>query len=175
MRPFAALLVLAAAVPSGVALAAGPGDSSATLPPLSVEAPAPVAASATVDPCNGDNRWARNARSQLVVAGALYVAQGYRLVNVACSSLREGSRESFDSSIRGGSDVVYVGFCDDDCPDMDLRLYHGGSEVARDTAVDAFPVIRHSPSRGSEDYRLEVSMYRCRVEPCYFAVGMFTR
>jgi len=173
MRPSTALLLFAALIPSGTALGSSPESTGSTPGPL--RSPTASAPSPEVDPCEGDNRWARNARSQLVVAGALYVAQGYRLVNMACSSLREGSRESFDSSIRGGSDVVYVGFCDDDCPDMDLRLYLNGSEVARDTAADAFPVIRHSPSWGSENYRLEVSMYRCRVEPCYFAVGMFTR
>ena len=100
-----------------------------------------------------------------------YSAAGGKIV----SSLRESQSEDQYLDLVGGLDYVVVAVCDVDCSDIDLRLYDpSGSEVASDTQTDDVPVLELSSVRGGR-YRLEVGMYDCDTEPCYYAVGVYSR
>jgi hypothetical protein len=68
---------------------------------------------------------------------------------------------------------VILGVCDNDCSDVDLRLYGpDGSTVIQDLATDDHPTLNFTaPSTGN--YRLEVIMATCRQSPCYYGVQLF--
>lgn len=75
----------------------------------------------------------------------------------------------FDSSY----DYLLEGFCDEDCNDLDLYLYDmDGNEIDSDIEEDDFPIIYFSPSVSGQ-YQVEISMYACDVEPCYWGLAMF--
>ena len=89
-------------------------------------------------------------------------------------SLREGESDYLDATINAGRQVVITGVCDQDCTDIDLIIRdYRGNEITRDTLVDDAPVLQFMPPY-SGDYRIEVVMYQCSVQPCYFGVALFT-
>lgn len=131
----------------------------------------PAAAAAQ---CHASNDYMDVVRAQAIFAGAAYAADGYELVDVLCGTLREGRDATYSTTVGAGSQVAYVAVCDQDCGDIDLRLLGGGSVLEQDLELDAWPIISYR-SRRRQSLRLEVSMYSCSVEPCYFAVAMFSR
>ena len=74
---------------------------------------------------------------------------------------------------RSGRSYIILGVCDNDCSDVDLRLYGpDGSTVIQDLATDDHPTLSFTaPSTGN--YRLEVIMATCRQSPCYYGVQLF--
>lgn len=90
-------------------------------------------------------------------------------------ALDAGGTEDQMATLGGGADYAFIGACDEDCTDMDLALYGpSGDMVAEDTEPDANPVLELRGVRGGE-HRVEVRMYTCSSEPCYYAVGLFKR
>ncbi|MEY4878547.1 MAG: hypothetical protein RJB62_15 [Pseudomonadota bacterium] len=80
-------------------------------------------------------------------------------------------------ALRSGADYLIVVVCDDDCSDIDIRAYtEGGAEAAYDEAGArrrlGFASIMLSPLT-SQTYRLDVDMFSCTNEPCYYAIGVF--
>ena len=70
---------------------------------------------------------------------------------------------------------VVAGRCDGDCADLDLRLTtSSGAVVDNDQLPDSHPEVSVRPSR-TRNYSVEVEMYRCRVEPCYYGIALFER
>lgn len=72
-----------------------------------------------------------------------------------------------------GSEYVITGACDQDCTDIDLIIRNeDGDELDRDTQVDDQPVLRFRPPYSGQ-FEIEVRMYACNVNPCYFGFGLF--
>jgi len=91
------------------------------------------------------------------------------------SSLRASDSEDHFIEFVDGRDYVMVAVCDVDCSDIDLHLYsQSGSQVGEDTETDDVPVIELQNVNGGR-YRLEVSMYTCSNEPCFYAVGVYAK
>jgi hypothetical protein len=91
------------------------------------------------------------------------------------SALDEGESEDQLVKLGGGADYALVAVCDEDCGDMDLAIYDPmGDLVAEDTETDAVPVLEIHGARSGE-YRVEVRMYQCSSEPCFYAMGLFKR
>ena len=126
--------------------------------------------------CDTDNEYMDVVRSQAIAAGAAYGAEGYELVDVLCGSLNEDGEERYTTSVGAGKDIAYIAVCDQDCDDIDLRLYNSsGREVAADIEPDDFPIVVYSSRNGESGMEIEVGMYSCSVEPCYYAIAMFSR
>jgi hypothetical protein len=73
------------------------------------------------------------------------------------------------------ADVSYLfaGVCDEDCSDLDLRLYdETGTLVDADVESDDGPKVRVTPKH-SATFRLRVTMARCTDSPCYFGVAVY--
>jgi hypothetical protein len=73
------------------------------------------------------------------------------------------------------ADVSYLfaGVCDEDCSDLDLRLYdETGTLVDADVESDDGPMVRVTPKH-SATFRLRVTMARCTDSPCYFGVAVY--
>ena len=103
------------------------------------------------------------------VAGEGYTATGEEWV----SALGSGETEDQSVTLGGGADYVILAVCDEDCGDMDMAIYDpSGNMVDEDVEGDANPVLEISSARKGE-YRIEVRMYQCSNEPCYYAMGLF--
>jgi hypothetical protein len=89
--------------------------------------------------------------------------------------LHDDETESTWFELEGGVEYVFAGTCDADCSDLDLEVFNSrGTRVAADTGIDDIPRVSYRPSVSGR-YRLEVTMYRCSIEPCEFRVGVFSR
>jgi hypothetical protein len=76
-------------------------------------------------------------------------------------------------TLRAGVTYALVGVCDNDCDDLDFRLFGSqGREVAYDTAADDTAIVKVTPGR-TQAYRLRVIMASCTTEPCSFGVGLY--
>jgi hypothetical protein len=68
-----------------------------------------------------------------------------------------------------------VGVCDQDCPDLDLALFHpDGTEVEGDFMEDDLPIMAHVADTTAQ-YSVEVIMVACFVNPCAFRVETFSQ
>ena len=100
-------------------------------------------------------------------------ASGYTLrPNPEEGSLQAGRQMAFPAELLVGGDYMVVGFCDDDCTDLDLAVLDPfGEEVESDYLPDSQPVLMVRPEvRGM--YQIRVDMVSCAAEPCGFAVGI---
>ena len=126
--------------------------------------------------CDTDNEYMDVVRQQAIAAGSTFGEEGYSLVQVLCGSLNEDAESAYDTSIGQGSEVAWVAVCDQDCDDIDLRLFDNrGNLLASDTEVDDFPIVTYGPGGAMTGMKIEVGMYSCSVEPCYYAIAMFSR
>ncbi len=90
-------------------------------------------------------------------------------------SLEEGESDAFTGTFRDGWEYRIVSFCDNDCSDVDLYLRDGdGDELDSDISTNDVPIIGCRPGRTGE-YTVQLTMYECSVEPCYFGIGVFGR
>jgi hypothetical protein len=121
-------------------------------------------------------QWLEQVSSRIRGFGDELGDRGYRLTDDSqTGSLESGTSTSVNLTLMSGREYVIVGACDDDCGDLDLRLYDGGGrELAEDIALDATPSVTVPPNQGSS-FRVEVVMVRCSVEPCYWGLGVFER
>lgn len=134
-----------------------------------------VAASASAQ-CDTSNEYMDVVRQQAITAGSVYGDAGYSLVDVLCGSLNEDAEKGYETSIGQGSEVAWVAVCDQDCDDIDLRLFDNRNNLlASDTEVDDFPIVTYGPGGAMTGMKIEVGMYSCSNEPCYYAIAMFSK
>ena len=121
------------------------------------------------------NRWRQQVYDQLE-AFRREVEEGFAPVGDPVVDLLEPRAEtSFDLSLRGGAEYLIVGFCDEDCDDLDLHArYASGQSADADYEPDDYPVLRfQAPAKGS--CRITVSMPGCSTSDCVFGVQVYAR
>ncbi|NNM05695.1 MAG: hypothetical protein HKO65_11465 [Gemmatimonadetes bacterium] len=90
-------------------------------------------------------------------------------------SLNNDQSISLPINLEAGREYRLVGVCDRDCFDLDLALVSPrGEEVASDVLEDALPIVAHVADT-TADYRVEVIMIACGLEPCAFRVAAYAR
>ncbi len=100
---------------------------------------------------------------------------GYTMKNYIIGAIDEDEDNSWTFYLSSDYEYRFEGFCDEDCDDLDLYLYDDdGDELDSDTLEDDFPIIYFSPRRSGR-YEIEVSMYSCTVEPCYWGLAIFQK
>lgn len=133
---------------------------------------------ALVAPTTGhaQSRWERQVRDQIKRAGRILEDRGYEMSHdIYTGSLSDDENESLTLNLRRGNQYAIVGVCDEDCSDIDLRLFdEDGDEVDSDVETDDNPVVQVSP-RDSGKYRIKVIMADCRTSPCFYGVGVFSK
>jgi hypothetical protein len=100
-------------------------------------------------------------------------ASGYTLwPDLEEGALGAGRQMAFTVELLVGGDYMVVGFCDDDCTDLNLAVLDPlGEEMESDELPDPQPILMVEPElRGM--YQIRVDMVECAVEPCGFAVGI---
>jgi hypothetical protein len=90
-------------------------------------------------------------------------------------ALSERTVQRFQVTLRAGQHYRIVGFCDDRCGGLSLRLTDAGDLLVRDNVMfGRGPMIDARP-RMTGPHTIEVSMQRCAQAPCYFAFTIFSR
>ena len=121
------------------------------------------------------SRWEDQVNDQIKRAAHILVdSLGYtRTHDPYTGSLREGESEYLTLTLHSGTTYRVLGVCDNDCSDIDFRLYDADdNEVDSDTETDDVPIVKVAP-RETMRYRLKVIMVACKTSPCFYGVGVF--
>jgi hypothetical protein len=130
---------------------------------------APAAATA-------QNQWQQTVRNQVGQHGDFLSGRGYTMSgDVYDGKLNADSFEDLTITLRPGTSYAFMGVCDEDCHDIDLRLYDpDGDEVDSDIRSDDWPIVTVTPGfKGT--YRVRVVMASCSRNPCFYGIGVFTK
>lgn len=102
-----------------------------------------------------------------------YSDDGYSVENYVVGKLDEDETDSWTFWLDGGNDYTIIGVCDEDCGDIDLTILDDDDDVVdEDVLEDDYPIVSVSPRRDGA-YTIDVDMYECDVEPCYFGIAIF--
>lgn len=95
--------------------------------------------------------------------------------DVRSGSLPDGGSQTITLRADAGVEYGVVGGCDQDCTDLDLALRDGrGNVLDSDYLSDDYPVVRFRPRTSGAHY-LEVQMFECGVNPCWYAYRVYRR
>jgi hypothetical protein len=125
---------------------------------------------------SAQNQWQATVRSQVSEHGNFLSNRGYTMSgDVYDGNLKNNYHEDLTIKLQPGTAYAFMGVCDQDCQDIDLRLYDpAGDEVASDVRTDDWPIVSIAPSY-SGTYTLRVVMASCSKDPCYYGIGVYTR
>jgi len=131
---------------------------------------------AVVSDAQAQNSFQQQVRNYLNRAAASLVQRGYNPGgDPITGSLNSGARENYMIQLQAGVAYAIVGVCDNDCTDVDLRIWDGnGNKLAEDIATDDTPVLQFT-STTSGQYRVSVEMATCSTNPCYWGFQVFRR
>ncbi len=102
-----------------------------------------------------------------------YSDDGYSVENYVIGKLDEDETDSWTFWLDRSYDYTIIGVCDEDCGDIDLTILDDDDDVVdEDLLDDDYPIVKVSPRRDAA-YTIEVDMYECDVEPCYFGIAIF--
>ncbi|MEC4984474.1 MAG: hypothetical protein SAJ37_18170 [Oscillatoria sp. PMC 1068.18] len=122
------------------------------------------------------NRYEDQIQGQLIRAAIALGFNNYRLThNAFIDDLGDNGEDSLTVTLRSGVSYHIIGVCDQDCSDLDLRLYDDrGNLIDSDDEGDDLPVVSVTP-RWTGQFKVEVDMYNCDANYCYYGVGAFGR
>jgi hypothetical protein len=129
----------------------------------------PAAASA-------QNQWERTVRNQVSQHSDFLSNRGYTMSgDVYDGKLNDDYYQDLTITLSPGTSYAFMAVCDQDCHDVDLRLFDPyGNEVDSDVRTDDWPIVSITPQfKGT--YEVRVVMASCSNNPCYYGVGVFTK
>jgi hypothetical protein len=114
--------------------------------------------------------------SRLILASAELTSAGFaQIEGDRRGALGTDKTVDLPVMLQQGSEYRIIGVCDRDCLDFDLALFDpAGVEVASDYWEDALPILVHRPDTTGE-YRVEVIMVACQVEPCAYRIATYVK
>lgn len=87
--------------------------------------------------------------------------------------LLAGHSDTLTLQLRKGLDYAILGVCDEDCQDMDLKLYdENGNLIGTDEKPDSIPVVYVTPI-WTGAFRLKVDIPDCRANRCTYGIAIF--
>ena len=131
---------------------------------------------AAVSDAQAQNSFQQQVRNYLTRAAQNLVSNGYHADrDPVTGSLNGGARENYMIQLQAGVAYAIVGVCDNDCTDVDLRIWDGnGTKLAEDILTDDTPVLQFT-STTTGQYRVSVEMATCSTNPCYWGFQVFRR
>ena len=125
---------------------------------------------------DGGDQWGAQVARLLNQASSLATSRGMRRTHQPyIGSLRTGANASHSITLNAGTSYSLIGVCDNDCSDLDLRVYDpGGREVGSDLLTDDTPVVNVTPRRTGA-YTVRAIMTACSSEPCRYGIGIYGR
>jgi hypothetical protein len=120
--------------------------------------------------------YARDLASRLAQAERPVRETGFMLVaGPFAGALGQDRARQININLRAGQDYRFVAVCDSRCGDIDLRLLDpNGQVVAEDTADNDTPTL-HARASVTGTHRVEVAMYRCSADQCWYAFNVYAR
>ena len=89
--------------------------------------------------------------------------------------LQQGQTWNVPAPLLAGVDYRVVGVCDRDCADLDLIVFDPqGTLITQDTSATSQPVVGVQAAYPGT-FTVQVLMYNCSVEPCYYALALYGR
>jgi len=120
------------------------------------------------------NRWESQVDGYLKQRAQHLTDQGYEKTHdTQIGSLHNEESESYTLTLHAGTKYALVGVCDNDCNDLDLRIYDADdNEVDSDVATDDVPIVNVTPTE-TQRYRVKVIMSSCKASPCWYGIGVY--
>jgi hypothetical protein len=136
----------------------------------------PVQQPVNPPPNQGDQNAQQIIIAQLQQAQAALAQEGFQQVGQPYSGgLRRGESWNVPAELHTGYEYRILGVCDRDCADLDLILFDGaGVSITQDTSTNSQPIVGVLPTT-TGTFTIQVLMYNCTVEPCYYAVALYGR
>lgn len=126
-------------------------------------------------PARAQSRWREQVNAQIEQASKILRERGFEKTDTYDGSLNNDASESLTLSLRAGRQYAVLAVCDNDCTDIDLRIYgENDKEVDSDILDDDKPVVNVSPGNDGK-YRLKIIMAKCSTSPCFYGVGLFAK
>lgn len=137
---------------------------------------AACALAATPALSHAQGNWREVVLQQLSSATTVLQQRGYTaMAEPVMGSLRDDENSNQTVTLTAGGHYVIVGACDQDCTDVDLKVFGtDGSQLDSDIETDDSPVLEFTaPTTGR--YRVQVLMATCNTSPCYWGFQVFAR
>lgn len=136
---------------------------------------APQFAQAQMAQSSADNEYKQEVLNQLYAIQDAPGMGNYYFDDYTLDSLAPGESDRISVYLEAGYTYSFVGVCDRDCGDVDLYLEDSnGNEIDFDDEDDDFPVVEVTP-RWSDYFVVEMVMYDCSADYCYYGVGQYSR
>ncbi len=122
------------------------------------------------------NQWERTVRGQVRQHSQFLTDRSYEMSgDVFQGKLDNHEAEYLAITLHRGTSYAFLAVCDQDCRDIDLRLFDpDGSEVDSDVGTDDWPIVKVTPTMSGK-YQVKVIMASCSSNPCYYGIGVFTK
>ena len=121
----------------------------------------------------GQDRYIEQVRTQLNEFSILTL--GERTHDYRLDLLDEGESGWYTLTLRAGWEYELIGACDEDCSDVDLRIYDENSNlIDSDELPDDYPIVEVAP-RWTGEFDVRLKMYSCDAEPCRAGLAVYGR
>ena len=126
-------------------------------------------------PARAQGRWQEQVSNQIEQASKILRERGFARTDTYDGTLNNESSESLTLSLRAGRQYAILAVCDNDCSDIDLRIYGSNDkEIDSDIENDDKPVVMVTPDSDGK-FRLKITMAKCSTSPCFYGVGLFAK
>lgn len=120
--------------------------------------------------------------AQLDTVARPVAQRGYRLEpavfdrQAVVGALAKGATSMMEITLVGGVSYFIGAACDEDCSDLDLRIFAADSTtpVAEDTAEDDAPMLTFTAPKSGR-YMLAVDMAECAQSVCYYGYRVYRK
>jgi hypothetical protein len=122
------------------------------------------------------NEYEAVVRAQLEAVKAIGEGEGFRhAFDDHYDLLGNQASDEYSFELKSGREYFIAAVCDQDCSDLDLKLFDENDNViAEDALVDDAPIVRVTP-RWSGKFRLNVTMFDCGNAPCFYGISVMGR
>lgn len=122
------------------------------------------------------NEYEAVVRAQLVAIKSIGEGEGFRhTFDDHYDLLGNQASDDYTFELKSGREYFIAAVCDQDCSDLDLKLFDENDNViAEDALVDDAPIVRVTP-RWSGKFRLNVTMFDCGNAPCFYGISVMGR
>jgi hypothetical protein len=111
-------------------------------------------------------------KQQLTIVGYIL---GFQVTNLYTYTIEDQKEHYIPVYLRRGTEYLIEGVCDDNCNDLDLKLYNdSGNLITYDNSSEKAAAVSYTP-RFSGNYRIHIIMSSCSLYFCDYGVGIFTR
>ena len=106
---------------------------------------------------------------------------GYEPPFTSCYEIDKGETETAyitfnENDLKMSKTHAFVGECDDDCGDLDLRVYdEDGDFVGEDTTPNSYAEVYVGEVAVGETFRVDIIMYDCSTSYCGAVLGKTPR